>query len=69
MSILSEKWFWIIVISVLLVVSIPLVVVWVILQLPFPYNLIATILIVITWGVASGYKDWVMTKRKEEEKS
>jgi len=67
-AVLKEKWFWIIVLAVSLVIGAPLLVVWVILNLPPLYQLLATVLLVILWGVAAGYKEWVIEKRKEEEK-
>jgi len=66
--ILSEKWLWIILLAVILIFTVPLVVVWVILNLPSEMRLFVTILIVISWGVVAGYKDWIIGKRKEEEK-
>jgi len=67
---LKEKWLWIIVIGVILVTALPLVIVWAILNLPPIIRLVATIAIIIGWGVAAGYKDWIMSKRREgkEEK-
>ena len=67
-AVLKEKWFWIIVLAVSLVIGAPLLVVWVILNLPPLYQLLATVLLVVLWGVAAGYKEWVIEKRKEEEK-
>jgi cellulose synthase/poly-beta-1,6-N-acetylglucosamine synthase-like glycosyltransferase len=70
MEVLYDKWFWTIVISVALIIIIPLIVIWIIFYLPPELKLVATICIVILWGVVSGYKDWVVSKRKsEEEKS
>jgi len=66
--ILSEKWLWIIALAIILICTVPLVVVWVILNLPSEMRLFVTILIVIGWGVVAGYKDWIINKRKEEEK-
>jgi len=67
-GILTERWLWIIILVIFLIIATPLAVLWIILNLPFPYNTIATILLVILWGVAAGYKEWVIEKRKEEEK-
>jgi hypothetical protein len=65
--ILSEGWFWIIVLSLIAVLLGPLLIVWFILILPGELKILATILIVVGWGVAAGYKDWLKAKRKEEE--
>lgn len=67
MEVLSDRWFWIIVVSAALIIIIPLIVIWTIFYLPPELKLVATIFIVILWGVASGYKDWVISKRKSEE--
>jgi hypothetical protein len=67
--ILKEKWYWIIVIGVTLVVALPLIIIWVILNLPEPLRLFATIVIILAWGVVSGYRDWRKHKMREEEKS
>jgi len=39
-----------------------------ILNLPSELRLVATIAIFISWGVVAAYKDWVKSKREEEEK-
>ena len=66
-SLLSEKWLWIIIVAIIAIITTPLIVVYVILLLPFPYNTIATIALVAIWGVVAGYKDWIISKRKDEE--
>lgn len=66
--ILSEEWFWIIVLAFMAILIGPLVVVWIVLALPAELKVVATILIVVGWGVAAGYKDWIQDKRREEEK-
>jgi len=65
--ILSEKWLWIIILSLIVILVGPLLIVWFILVLPAELKILATILIVVAWGVAAGYKDWLQAKRKEEE--
>lgn len=67
MSEVFSKWTWIIIASVILIMVIPLIVVWTVLQLPPEIRLIATISIIVLWGVVAGYKDWIIAKRKEEE--
>lgn len=66
--ILSEKWFWIVVLSVTLIFVMPLLVVWTILHLDPTLKIVATIFLVVLWGVVSGYKDWIVSKRAGEEK-
>jgi hypothetical protein len=63
---LLNKWLWITIIGVSMVLTLPLVVVYGILVLPLTYRGVATLLIVIGSGIASGFKDWVISKRKEE---
>jgi hypothetical protein len=40
-----------------------------ILNLPAELKIVATVAIFICWGVAAAYKDWVKSKREEEEKT
>jgi uncharacterized membrane protein len=67
-SVMKEEWYWIIVISVILILVLPLAIVWFLLKLPPELAFVATILLLIGWGVAAGYKDWLMARRAEEEK-
>jgi uncharacterized membrane protein len=64
----ADRWVWITIFSALLVMVVPLMVVWVILNLPAELKVVATIGIIVLWGVVSGYKDWVVSKRQEEER-
>ena len=64
--ILREKWYWTIVLLLITILIVPFFVVIFILILPPDIRLFMTILLVIGWGVAAGYKDWVTHKRKEE---
>jgi hypothetical protein len=64
----ADKWVWITVFSAALVIVVPLLVVWFILNLPAELKIVATIGIIVLWGVVSGYKDWVVSKHHEEEK-
>jgi uncharacterized membrane protein len=64
----ADKWVWITIVSAALVIVVPLLVVWFILSLPAELKIVATIGIIVLWGVVSGYKDWVVSKRQEEEK-
>jgi glucan phosphoethanolaminetransferase (alkaline phosphatase superfamily) len=68
-SILTQKWLWMIIFSLILIVVFPFLLVLLILSLPPPYNAVATVLLVIGWGVAAGYKDWIMSKEGEKEQA
>jgi glucan phosphoethanolaminetransferase (alkaline phosphatase superfamily) len=67
--ILKERWYWFIVIGVVLVVVVPLLLVWVILSMDPIIRVIFTVLIILAWGLVSGYKDWLVSKRKEQAKA
>jgi len=69
MSTVSDRWFWITILSVVLVLVVPLAVIWLILQVPPEIRVVATISIIVIWSVVSGYKDWIVSKRKEQEKT
>jgi len=63
-----DRWFWITILSVILIIVVPLTVIWLILQIPPVFRIIATVTIFVAWAVVSGYKDWVISKSKEAEK-
>lgn len=65
-EILTSKWYWIIVSIGIAVFLTPYILVLVILYLPSPFNAIMTIGIIIAWGIVAGYKDWIISKKKEE---
>ena len=46
----------------------PFVCIMIILLLPTPLNALATMGIAIAWGIVAGYKDWILSKRGEEER-
>jgi glucan phosphoethanolaminetransferase (alkaline phosphatase superfamily) len=62
-DILSEKWFWIIVISLVAILVGSMLIVLIIVLLPPPFNAILTICIIIAWGVVAGYKEWLKEKK------
>jgi hypothetical protein len=64
-DVLKEKWFWIIVGSLILILIGSLIIILVIVLLPPPLNAILTICIIIGWGIVSGYKEWVKSREKE----
>jgi len=68
-QILSESWFWIIVFALIVGLMGPLLIIWLILVLPAELKLATTILVVIGWGIVSGYKDWVKDKRRQKEET
>lgn len=65
--ILSEEWLWIIILALAAILVLPFVIIWVVLLLPAELKILATVFIVVGWGVAAGYKDWLVTRRREEE--
>ncbi|MGB9778162.1 MAG: hypothetical protein ACPLW8_02050 [Candidatus Bathyarchaeales archaeon] len=65
--ILHERWFWIIALSVIAIFIVPFFIVSFILALPQELRIVATILLIVSWGIVAGYKDWIQSKRKEEE--
>jgi len=67
--IFSEQWLWILVFALAAILVFPLLIVWIVLSLPDYMKIVATVLIVIGWGVASGYKDWLVAKRREDERN
>jgi len=66
-AILTSKWYWMIVTMATAIVVTPFVLIILILNFPAPLNFISTLLIVVAWGVAAGYKDWIIAKAKEEK--
>ena len=67
--ILKEKWLWIIISFLVLILTVPYVVIYLILSLPPMWSLVATVLLLIVWSVVAGYKDWIIAKREEAEKT
>lgn len=67
-SIIKTKIIWLTIFSAIVILILPLVIIWFLLVLPDIVRIIVTFLIIIGWGIAAGYKDWVLAKRKEEEK-
>jgi hypothetical protein len=65
---ISDKWVWITIFSVTLVIVVPLIVVLWILTMSPELRLIATLGIIVLWAIVAGYKDWVISKRQEAEK-
>lgn len=66
-SIIYDKWFWFTILSVIAIIVLPLIVVMFLIQLPGELKLISMIALIVIWGIVSGYKDWVIARRKENE--
>jgi len=64
---LLNKWLWITILSLSAIVIGPFVVISLVLSLPSPeLRALATFMIIFGWGIAAGFKDWVISKRNEE---
>lgn len=63
---LLNKWLWIIIGGMCAIVVVPLMVLWVLMVVPPWVSATITILILISWGIASGYKEYLLYKRKIE---
>jgi len=63
-----NKWVWILIIFLITICVLPILIIWLILFLPSPYNAIATTFIIFSWGIVAGYKEWILFKKKEEHK-
>jgi hypothetical protein len=64
---LLNPWLWITMLGMSAILVGPFIVLYAILALPLPYRGIVTISLIVGWGIAAGYKDWVKGKRKEEK--
>lgn len=64
--ILREKWVWIIIAASIAAGVVPWIVMWTILEIPDVLRLVPVWIIIFSWAIAAGYKDWVMDRRKRE---
>ena len=64
-SILKEVWLWIIIFSCIAILVGSIFIVWIILQLPEGYRAAAVIALFLAWGVAAGYKDYLLVETKD----
>jgi len=67
-AILTCRWYWFIVASVIAIVTAPFFMLMLIINLPPPWNAITVFLLIGGWGIVAGYKDWTIFKSKEEKK-
>jgi hypothetical protein len=65
--ILKERWFWIIVVAAMLIVTLPFLILILLLNLPPILSFVTLVLILIAWGIVAGYRDWLRAGRKEGE--
>jgi hypothetical protein len=64
---LLNRWLWITIFACCAVALGPFMVVFILLFLPDPVKILGVFGIIIGWGIAGGYKDWVQSRRKEKE--
>jgi hypothetical protein len=64
--ILKERWFWIIVVAAMSIVTVPFLILILLLNLPPILSFVTFILLIISWGLVAGYRDWLRARRKEE---
>jgi len=67
----KESWLWLIILVIVLVATVPFIVIYMIAYLatalPIWGPATAMVVLLLLWAVVSGYKDWVLARRKEEE--
>lgn len=66
-DLLTSKWLWITIVGSIAVTTLPWFVIYCVVALPSPINAIIGWTIIIGWGIAAGYKDWQLYKKKEEK--
>lgn len=64
---LFNKWLWIIIVGMASIVVLPFLIMMVLLSSEWWVATIITVLIIVGWGVAGGYKDYLLHKRKQEQ--
>lgn len=68
MSVFKQNWFWLMVLFVTIIVTVPFIVIYAVLLLPPIWGpAFFMVALIVVWALVSGYKDWVTAKRKEEE--
>ena len=63
---LLNWWLWITILGMSAILIGPFITIYALLAMPSEYRGLATVLIIVGWGFAAGYKDWVISKRREE---
>ena len=63
---LFNRWLWVIVGAVMAIVILPFALMMVLMNLPGWLTASIIILVMISWGVVGGYKDWLLHKREQE---
>jgi hypothetical protein len=67
-KVLKENWFWYIVFFVVLIVTVPFAVIYLVLLLPPIWGPASfMVALIFVWALVGGYKDWVTARRKEEQ--
>jgi hypothetical protein len=61
--ILKEVWLWITIFACISIAVGSFFLVWLILQLPDAYRGVAVFALIICWGIASGYKDYLKAEK------
>jgi phosphoglycerol transferase MdoB-like AlkP superfamily enzyme len=64
---LFNKWLWIIIGAMGTIAIVPFLIMFVALSSPSWVSATILILVIIGWGVAGGYKEWLLHKQKEEK--
>lgn len=64
---LFNRWLWIIIGAMSLIAIMPLFVMSTMLMSPPWVGATITILVILSWAIAGGYKDWLLHKRKKEK--
>lgn len=64
---LTHKWLWIIIFGCIAAAVGPWTLIYLFVALPPPFNACVCLSIVFGWGIVTGWKDWILYKRKEEQ--
>jgi len=64
---LFNKWLWVIIGASCTIVIVPFLIMFVALSSSPWVSTTVMILVIIGWGIAGGYKEWSLHKRKEEK--
>lgn len=64
---LLNKWLWITILGCIAVMIGPILIIYIIALMPVTFKVASMLVIMIGWGVAGGYKDWAVARRKEQK--